>query len=102
MCDHLRKKVINTLRRFEFLHKMSGVVNVFVSSPDTYSERRIEPHITVGQLKVISHFDTAFNFITYCHDTGKIRVDHRNTCLKSICLNTSVSKRCSSVGTVDG
>jgi tubulin-folding cofactor B len=30
---------------------MSGVVNVFVSSPDTHSERRIDPHITVAQLK---------------------------------------------------
>jgi len=31
--------------------KMSGVVNVFVSSPDTHSERRIDPHITVAQFK---------------------------------------------------
>ena len=30
---------------------MSGVVNVFVSSADTHSERRIDPHITVAQLK---------------------------------------------------
>jgi tubulin-folding cofactor B len=30
---------------------MSGVVNVFVSSPDTHSERRIDPHITVARLK---------------------------------------------------
>lgn len=31
---------------------MSGTVNVFVVSPDTHSERRINPHITVEQLKV--------------------------------------------------
>jgi tubulin-folding cofactor B len=30
---------------------MPGVVNVFVSSPDTHSERRIDPHNTVAQLK---------------------------------------------------
>ncbi|KAF8623157.1 hypothetical protein AX17_007545 [Amanita inopinata Kibby_2008] len=30
---------------------MSGIVNVFVVSPDTRSERRIDPHITVEQLK---------------------------------------------------
>ncbi|CAA7265175.1 unnamed protein product [Cyclocybe aegerita] len=30
---------------------MTGVVNVFVVSPDTHSERRIDPHITVEQLK---------------------------------------------------
>jgi tubulin-folding cofactor B len=36
---------------------MSGVVNVFVSSADTYSERRIDPHITVAQLKVVSSSD---------------------------------------------
>ncbi|KAF9485580.1 tubulin-folding cofactor B [Pholiota conissans] len=30
---------------------MSGVVNVWVSSADTHSERRIDPHITVAQLK---------------------------------------------------
>ncbi|PFH50928.1 hypothetical protein AMATHDRAFT_143774 [Amanita thiersii Skay4041] len=30
---------------------MSGVVNVFVVSPDTRSERRIDPHITVEKLK---------------------------------------------------
>lgn len=30
---------------------MSGVVNVFVSSPDTHSERRIDPRQTVAQLK---------------------------------------------------
>ncbi|KAF8957114.1 CAP Gly-rich domain-containing protein [Flammula alnicola] len=30
---------------------MSKVVNVFVISPDTHSERRIDPHITVEQLK---------------------------------------------------
>lgn len=30
---------------------MSGVVNVFVSSADTHSERRIDPHLTVAQLK---------------------------------------------------
>jgi len=30
---------------------MSGVVNVYVVSPDTHSERRIDPHISVEQLK---------------------------------------------------
>ncbi|KIM44387.1 hypothetical protein M413DRAFT_67205 [Hebeloma cylindrosporum] len=30
---------------------MSKVVNVFVISPDTHSERRIDPHISVEQLK---------------------------------------------------
>ncbi|KAF9528935.1 CAP Gly-rich domain-containing protein [Crepidotus variabilis] len=30
---------------------MSGVVNVFVISPDTHSERRIDPHLTVEALK---------------------------------------------------
>jgi tubulin-folding cofactor B len=33
---------------------MPSIVNVFVSSPDTHSERRIEPHITVESLKVCS------------------------------------------------
>jgi hypothetical protein len=28
------------------------MVNVWVKSPDTHSERRIEPHLTVEQLKV--------------------------------------------------
>ena len=32
------------------------VVNVFVVSPDTRSERRIDPHITVEQLKVGAFF----------------------------------------------
>ncbi len=36
---------------------MSGIVNVFVSSPDTHSERRIDPHITVAQLKVMLAID---------------------------------------------
>lgn len=31
---------------------MSGIVNVFVVSPDTRSERRFDLHITVQQLKV--------------------------------------------------
>lgn len=31
---------------------MSGVLKVWVVSPDTHSERRIDPHITVEQLKV--------------------------------------------------
>lgn len=31
---------------------MSGVVRVFVVSPDTRSERRLELHITVQKLKV--------------------------------------------------
>ena len=35
---------------------MSKVVNVFVISPDTHSERRIDPHISVEQLKVWFHF----------------------------------------------
>ncbi|KAF5341125.1 hypothetical protein D9611_005858 [Ephemerocybe angulata] len=30
---------------------MSGVLNVWVKSPDTHSERRIDPHLTVEQLK---------------------------------------------------
>ena len=30
---------------------MSSIVNVFVSSPDTHSERRIDLHITLAQLK---------------------------------------------------
>ncbi|KAF8887339.1 tubulin-folding cofactor B [Infundibulicybe gibba] len=31
---------------------MSSAINVWVKSPDTYSERRLDLHITVGQLKV--------------------------------------------------
>jgi tubulin-folding cofactor B len=31
-----------------------AVVNVFVVSPDTRSERRFDPHLTVEQLKVAS------------------------------------------------
>lgn len=31
---------------------MSGVLNIFVVSPDTRSERRIEPYWTVQVLKV--------------------------------------------------
>ncbi|TFK19940.1 tubulin-folding cofactor B [Coprinopsis marcescibilis] len=30
---------------------MSGFLNVWVKSPDTHSERRIDPHLTVEQLK---------------------------------------------------
>ncbi|THH16685.1 hypothetical protein EW146_g3994 [Bondarzewia mesenterica] len=30
---------------------MSKTVTVFVSSPDTHSERRFDPHMTIGQLK---------------------------------------------------
>ena len=33
--------------------KMSGTVTVFVTSPDTRSERRFDQHITVKQLKVL-------------------------------------------------
>lgn len=31
---------------------MSSTISVFVSSPDTYSERRYDLHTTIGQLKV--------------------------------------------------
>ncbi|RXW18004.1 hypothetical protein EST38_g7857 [Candolleomyces aberdarensis] len=30
---------------------MSGILNLWVKSPDTHSERRIDPHLTVEQLK---------------------------------------------------
>ncbi|KAJ2917083.1 hypothetical protein MD484_g3359, partial [Candolleomyces efflorescens] len=30
---------------------MSGTLNIWVKSPDTHSERRIDPHLTVEQLK---------------------------------------------------
>lgn len=35
------------------LHNMSSIVNVFVVSPDTRSERRFDLHIAVQQLKVL-------------------------------------------------
>ncbi|KAF5386357.1 hypothetical protein D9757_006669 [Collybiopsis confluens] len=39
------------VRRLGILKNMSGDLRVFVISPDTRSERRFDPHLTVGSLK---------------------------------------------------
>jgi tubulin-folding cofactor B len=31
---------------------MTSIVKLFVASPDTHSERRFDPHVTIEQLKV--------------------------------------------------
>ena len=60
---------------------MSGVVNVFVVSPDTRSERRLDLHLTVQQLKVrgfaISVRSTEDVKLSLMKEQA--RVDHRYT-----------------------
>jgi len=47
---------------------MSKVVNLFVISPDTHSERRIDPHQTIEQLKVSSLTSNGILEINKAHE----------------------------------
>ena len=47
---------------------MPKVVNLFVISPDTHSERRIDPHQTIEQLKVSSITSNGILEINKAHE----------------------------------
>lgn len=56
---------------------MSKVVNVFVVSPDTHSERRVDPHITVEQFKVRPYETILFEGTKIF--VGETGADYRDT-----------------------
>ena len=85
--DYKRKTLARSLNLiFNFVTKraspqrqMSSIVNVFVVSPDTRSERRFDLHITVEQLKVphpLMYGCIACILITHHHASGQARAHY--------------------------
>ena len=50
--DKIRLHSFSSERNLIYISLFIMVLNIWVTSPDTHSERRIDPHITVEQLKV--------------------------------------------------
>src|SRR6266550_956246 len=57
---------------------MSGVVKVFVVSPDTRSERRFDLHLTVEDLKVLCYSDYGPSAALTC-SAEQTRTSNRNS-----------------------